>query len=380
MLDLVGEIAIARGQARQLLLGETKLDREALVEVERHVDQLQAQLQEMVTRARMVPLGPTFRQYSRTVRDLAESHGKSARLLASGDDVELDTSSVELLRDPLTHLIRNAVDHGLEAPAARLAAGKPELGTLTLEARHEGRSILIRVADDGAGLDRAAIAARGREMGRDVERMSAGELDRLIFEPGFSTAEEVTDLSGRGVGMDVVRRAVEALRGSIAIDSEAGRGTTFTLRLPLTMAVIEGFGVSVGEETYLLPMESVVECLALPAEASRSESTGVLLRRDEVVPYVRLRHLFALDGEPPARENVVLLQHAGGKAGLVVDALCGASQAVIKPLGSYLPEIAGVAGSSILSSGRVALILDPATILRDLAIARSNPSLAKELP
>jgi two-component system chemotaxis sensor kinase CheA len=371
MLDLVGEVAIARGQARALLLGE-RPDRDAVVEVERHVDQLLSELQELVMRARMVPLGPTFRQYARTVRDLAESHGKRAQLVVAGEDVELDTSSVELLREPLAHLVRNAVDHGIEEPAVRLAAGKDALATLEISARHQGGSIVVRVADDGAGLDRAAIASRGRAMGLDVERLGDAELDRLILANGFSTAEEVTELSGRGVGMDVVRRAVETLRGSIAIESRPGQGTAFTLRLPLTLAMIDGFGVTVGDETFLLPMEVVVECLAFPPSESRERTTGVLLRHDEVVPYVRLRHLLGLGGEPPQRENVVLVQCDGQRAGLVVDGLGGGSQAVIKPLGSYLPEIAGVAGSSILGNGRVALILDPAVLLRDIAAPRNH--------
>ena len=366
MLDLVGEIAIARGRVGQMLLDRATLDLDALIEVEQQIDQLQAELQELIMRARMVAVGPSFRQYARTVRDLAASHGKNARLVTIGDDVELDTSAVELLRDPLTHMIRNAIDHGIEPSAQRVSAGKPPVARITLEARHEAGNIVIRLSDDGAGINRRAIAARAKVLGIETERLTDAELLRLIFEPRFSTADSVTDLSGRGVGMDVVRRGVETLRGSIAIDSREGEGTTFTIRLPLTLAVIEGFGVSSAGETYVVPMENVLECLELPADHRRNSQNGVVLLRDEVVPYVRLRSLFALEGDAPLRENVLVVQYDGAKAGLVVDTLHGAGQAVIKPLGGFFNDIPGVAGSSILGNGRVALILDTPAILRAL--------------
>jgi len=350
MLDLAGEISIARGRVQQLLSTE---DIEELIETERELDFLHGELQEMIMRARMVPVGPLFRQYARTVRDLAATHGKSARLVTTGDDVEIDTTAVEMLRDPLMHMIRNAIDHGLEPSAQRLVAGKEATGTISLEARHEAGSVIIKVSDDGAGLDREAIAARAARLGID-----STDLDRVIFESGFSTTEEANDLSGRGVGMDVVRRGIESLRGTIKIESRPGLGTTFTIRLPLTLAVIDGFGVSAADETWVVPMANVLECLELPAAEPREQKTGMLLLRDEIVPYVRLRSLFALDGETPARENVLVVQHDGMKGGLVVDELHGASQAVIKPLGDYFAEVPGIAGSSILGSGRVALILD----------------------
>jgi two-component system, chemotaxis family, sensor kinase CheA len=361
MLDLTGEIAIARGRVREML---PQLANDELVELERQVDILQAELQELIMRARMVPIGPLFKQYARTVRDLAATHGKNARLVTLGDDVELDTSAVELLRDPLTHMIRNAIDHGLEPSHVRVANGKSPVGRITLEARHDAGSIFIRVSDDGAGLDKDAIRAQAQSAAE-----SDAEVFDLIFAPGFSTAAAVTDLSGRGVGMDVVRRAIEALRGTITVDSRRGEGTTFTIKLPLTLAVIEGFGVAVANETYVVPMDHVVECVELPANGSQDEATGVLLLRDEVVPFVRLRHHFSLGGKVPSRENVLIVQHDGAKAGLAVDALHGASQAVIKPLGGYFHDVPGVAGSSILGNGRVALILDTPAILRALAAA-----------
>ena len=372
MLDLAGEISIARGRVQQLLASE---DIEELVETERELDFLHGELQEMIMRARMVPVGPLFRQYARTVRDVAAAHGKNARLVTTGDDVEIDTTAVEMLRDPLMHMIRNAIDHGLETSAQRVEAGKAPTGTISLEAKHEAGSVIIKVSDDGAGLDREAIAARAARLGIDTT-----DLDRVIFESGFSTTEEANDLSGRGVGMDVVRRGIESLRGTIRIDSRPGLGTTFTIRLPLTLAVIDGFGVSAADETWVVPMANVLECMELPREESLVErrapspadstgeapvaprrlndKSGVLLVRDEIVPYVRLRTLFGLEGENPARENVLVVQHDGMKGGLVVDELHGASQAVIKPLGDYFAEVPGIAGSSILGSGRVALILD----------------------
>jgi two-component system chemotaxis sensor kinase CheA len=330
MLDLVGEITVARATA----------DAEKL-------DQLHAQLQELIMRARMVPVGPLFRRYARTVRDLAATHGKNARLAIIGDDVEVDTAAVEMLRDPLAHMIRNAIDHGIETSAERIARGKAPVGRITLEARHDAGSIVVRVSDDGKGLDASIMA------NPDV-----------IFESGFSTVSEVTDLSGRGIGMDVVRRAVESLRGTIAIASTEGEGTTFTIRLPLTLAMIDGFSVSAGDETYVVPMESVVECVELPRTAKRELQTSVILLRDEIVPVVRLRSLFHLGGAAPARENVLVVHHDGMKAGLAVDALHGAAQTVIKPLGNYFDDVPGITGSSILGNGRVALVLDVPELLR----------------
>src|ERR1043165_8696113 len=362
MLDLAGEISIARGRIHVILSAAKDLQMRSLrsfavsaaqddelIETERQIDQLQAELQELIMRARMVPVGPMFRQYARTVRDTAAIHGKNASLTTIGDDVEIDTSAVELLRDPITHMIRNAIDHGIEPSSERVAKGKSPVGHITLAAKHEAGTIIIRVSDDGRGLDRAAIGAD----------------DAVIFEPGFTTAKEVTDLSGRGVGMGVVRRGIEALRGTIAIESSEGVGTTFTIRLPLTLAVIEGFGVAAGGETWIVPMESVVEGVGRPAGEPRDALSGVLLLRDEIVPYVRVRRLFDSGGTAAAlqsREHVLVVQHDGARAGLVVDELFGASQAVIKPLGNYFAGVPGISGSSILGNGRVALILDIATI------------------
>jgi two-component system chemotaxis sensor kinase CheA len=367
MLDLSGEIAIARGRLGEMLERGEAAPADIL-EAHRESDRLYLDLQELIMKARMVPIGPSFQQHVRTVRDLATAQGKHARLVVDGEDVEVDTAVVEYVRDPLTHMVRNALDHGIETPQVRRAAGKDPIGTLLLRAFREAGSMVIQVVDDGAGLDRKKIAARAVAMGvvADATRVSEHDLAQVVFEPGLSTAEKVTELSGRGVGMDVVRRNVEALRGSVAIESEPGRGTAVTIRVPLTLAIIQGFRVGIGDEVYILPLDAVVECLELPAEETAAGTPfGVVNLRGKPLPYLRLREHFALSGERPGRENVVVVQHGSQAAGVVVDALHGESATVIKPLGAMFKGIPGVAGSSILGNGRVALILDIAGLLRE---------------
>jgi two-component system, chemotaxis family, sensor kinase CheA len=370
MLNLVGEIAIARGRVAALLATLPARLGQDILEAHREGDRLQLELQQQVMRSRMVPTGPFFRQFSRTARDLARQHGKVLRLVIEGDDVEVDTRVVERLRDPLTHMIRNSIDHGIESPELRAALGKPPEGCLTLRAAHEGGQIVIAVRDDGAGFDRRRIAERARALGRAAapELLPDDELLFFVFAPGFSTAETVTDISGRGVGMDVVRRNIEALRGTIAVTSTEGEGATITIRLPLTLATIEGFGVGVGGETYIVPLDNVVECLALPGDApGDGTGRGVLNLRGQPVPYVRLRDLLHVSGDPPARQHVVVVQHGDTRAGIAVDDLFGERAAVIKSLGSALDGLPGVSGSTIQGDGRVALILDVPAILRTAA-------------
>lgn len=326
MLDLSGEIAIARGHLMQLATEERLLD------AVRELDRLSFDLQELIMSARMVPLGPALQPFHRIVRDLAASSGKRVALMVETGDVEVDTTVVEHLKDPITHMVRNAIDHGIES-----------MGTIRITATHEAGGIVMRFADDGRGID-AAILGR-------------------IFEPGFSTATEVTEVSGRGVGMDIVRRNIETLRGTVTVASELGRGTTFTIRLPLTVAVIDGFGVAVGDETYVIPLNAIVECTEMPA-GSDDEPCGVLNVRGEPVPYLRLRHLFALTSPRPSRENVVVVQHEDGRAGVVVDVLLGDGPTVMKPLGGLLRSVPAVTGSSILGNGRVALVLDAHEVVR----------------
>ena len=361
LLDLTGEIAVSRGRLREALDGEARGSGGDAAEIHREADRLHADLQELVMRARMEPLGPTFRRFVRAVRDLAASLGKSARLAIEGEDVEVDVKVIEHVRDPLTHLVRNALSHGLETPAERAGRGKDPCGLLRLRAYRELGGIVIQVEDDGRGLSSERIAERARAQGLVADPSSLGEADlqRLIFEPGFSTAAEVTEVSGRGVGLDVVRRNVEALRGSVSVASRPGIGTTFTLRLPLSLAIVPGFTVRAAGETYIVPLEAVLECLELPPSGLRGpEGSGVLSLRGEPLPCRRLRQRFRLLGEAAPREYVVVIQHAGQRIGLVVDALLGESQTVLKPLGLMFRGLPGIAGSAILGSGRVALVLD----------------------
>ncbi len=373
MLDLTGEGAIARARLARMVeqLGPPAEVLDALQDV----DQLARDLQELVMRARLVPLRATLRPFVRTVRDLAAAAGKRARVTIAGDEVEVDTSVVEHVRDPLTHMIRNAVDHGIEPPPVREAQGKDPCGTIALRARHEAGRIVIEIDDDGAGLDRARIAARARARGTDTAGLSDEEVDRLIFEPGFSTAETVTELSGRGIGLEVVRRNVAAIRGTVTVSSFKGRGTSIRLALPLSVAIIDGFAVSVGAETYVLPLDLVAQCLELPPTAMGvDEVTGVIDLQGSVLPCLRLRGRHGLRSSP-AREHVVVVRGADGrKAGLVVDALHGKMQTVVKPLGHLFESAPGVAGSAILSTGRVALILDVEGLLAETRRAAEQRS------
>jgi two-component system, chemotaxis family, sensor kinase CheA len=376
MVNLAGEIAIAQGRLRQAI-EQTGNEKTEALEAQDQVERLSLELQENIMKVRMVPVGPTFRQYIRTVRDVAKDHGKSALLTLDGEDVEVDVSVIEHLRDPLTHMIRNAVDHGIEPPETRKARGKDPCGIIALQAFHEGANIVIQVSDDGAGLNRNKIIERAKIIGTvaEPEKLSDPELFRMIFEPGFSTADSVTDLSGRGVGMDVVRRNIEALRGSVGVDSEGGAGTTITMRLPLTLAIIEGFGVGIGDDTYVLPLHAVSECIEMPAgERSHDRPQGVINLRGEPLPYVRLRSWFELTSPRPSRENIVVVELDGAKAGLAVDSLHGARQTVIKSLGDQFRDLPGISGSAIMGNGRVALILDVSALVREVIRCQGNRS------
>jgi two-component system chemotaxis sensor kinase CheA len=280
------------------------------------------------------------------------------------------------------HLVRNAMDHGIDAPEARRARGKPAQGTVSLNAYHDSGSIVIQVSDDGGGLDRERILAKGIERGlvEPGRAMSDAEVYALIFEPGFSTAEQITNLSGRGVGMDVVKRNIAALRGSVAIASEPGRGTTVTVRLPLTLAIINGFQVGVGKSVFVVPMDMVDECVEYSAEPGHDYTD----LRGHVLPFIRLRDLFEMEagapvaasaaaggGAPRVRQNIVVVKHAGQKFGLVVDALMGEAQTVIKPLSRMFAQVRGISGSSILGSGDVALILDVPQLMQEAQALRA---------
>lgn len=369
IIDLAGEMAIAQERVRQLMEGKEGLVGEERLEATGVAKTIFMELQEEILKIRMVPVGPMLRQYVRTVRDLALAAGKSARLDIQGEDVEVDTTVIEHLKDPLTHMIRNAVDHGIELPEKRKAAGKDPCGCLTLRASHEAGTIVIELEDDGAGFQRKRILEKAVSKGliSDAQRLTDAETYRLVFEPGFSTAESVSDLSGRGVGMDVVRRNIDDLRGSISVRSQEGVGATITIQLPLTLAIIEGFAAGVGDETYVIPLDAVLECLELPqTEAGRSGGTGVINLRGKVLPCLRLRELFHLGHAAPGRENIIVVKHGRDQMGLVVDDLYGESQVVIKSLGTLFQQLPGISGSTILGNGRVALILDIPTLMREI--------------
>ena len=367
MLNLAGEIAIARGRLTDMLERRT-VPAEELLAAHRDADRLHFDLQELIMKARMVPIGPVFYQHRRTIRDLATACGKQVRLVIEGAEAEVDTAIIEHVRDPVTHMVRNAIDHGIEPPDVRQRQGKDPTGEIRLCAFHDAGSIVIEIQDDGAGLDRARILEEGVRHGllTDAARANDEDVERLIFEPGLSTSGQVTEISGRGVGMDVVRRNVEALRGSITLATARGLGTTVTIRLPLTLAIIQGLVVKAAQETYVLPLDSVVECVELRAdEGGRRAATGILDLRGHPLPYLRLRELFHLPGQPPRRENVVVVRHGSSQAGIAVDTLHGDSQTVIKPLAKVFRGLPGISGSSIMGDGRVALILAVAGLLRE---------------
>ena len=367
MLNLTGEIAIIQGRLRRMA-EELAVDSKGyVVELHSECQRLQKELQEQVMSARMVPIGPLFQHLARAVRDLSRSQKKQARLDAVGCDVEVDTRVFEQLKDPLLHMIRNAIDHGLEVPETRIASGKNPCGVLQLKASHASGNILIQLSDDGAGFNRKRILekAKAANLIDDGERLSDQEVFRLVFNAGFSTAEHVTELSGRGVGMDVVKRNIESLRGSIDIESVEGSGSTFTLRLPLTLAIIAGFSVMSGNETYVIPLETISECLDLPAEHIASDGGGVISLRGEALPFVRLSNVLGTTGVKTKRESVIVLQFGNQRAGLAVDQLLGESQAIIKPLDRLFHKVPGISGSTILGDGRVALILDVTTLMRE---------------
>jgi len=357
LINLVGELIIAGA-------GTTLIARRAgvpeLLEATATLSRLVEEVRDSALTLRMVHIGGTFNRFQRVVRDVSKELGKDIELVISGADTELDKTVVEKIGDPLTHLVRNAIDHGIEPAAVRLARGKPAKGTLKLNAYHDAGGVVIEVCDDGGGLNKQRILERAIERGlvSDGAGLSEKDIHHLIFEPGFSTAEVVSNLSGRGVGMDVVRRNIEALRGTIDLDSAEGQGSTVRIRLPLTLAIIDGFLVGVGQASYVIPLDMVVECIELNANDHDASDKRYLNLRGEVLPYRRLREHFEVQGEAARRENVVVVRYGDAKAGLVVDRLLGEFQTVIKPLGRIFQHLQGIGGSTILGSGEVALILD----------------------
>ncbi|MCC4596728.1 chemotaxis protein CheA [Xanthomonas campestris pv. phormiicola] len=369
MIDLVGEliIAVASTGANAQRTGDAQL-----LESTSILAGLVEDVRESALQLRMVKIGGTFSRFHRVVHDVARELGKDIVLVVNGEDTELDKSVVEKIADPLTHLVRNAMDHGIEPAELRQARGKPVRGTVRLNAFHDSGSVVIQISDDGGGLNRDRILAKALERGliEPGRSLSDREVFALIFEPGFSTAEKVTNLSGRGVGMDVVKRNIAALRGSVDISSQQDVGTTISVRLPLTLAIINGFQVGVGKSVFVVPLDVVEECV----EFAPNYQSDYIDLRGGVLPYVRLRSLFGIAGAPPPRESIVVIRQGAQRFGLVVDTLLGEWQTVIKPLAKVFAGVKGISGSSILGSGGVALILDVPSLLSQ--VEPSTDSLA----
>jgi len=357
LINLIGELVIA-GASTDLLARRSR--NAELQECTSVLANLVEEVRDSALQLRMVKIGATFSRFQRVVHDVARELGKDIVLSVSGEDTELDKTVVEKIADPLTHLVRNSMDHGIEPADVRTARGKPARGTVSLNAYHDSGTIVIEVSDDGGGLKRDRIVAKALERGLIApgQALSDTEVYNLIFEPGFSTAEKVTNLSGRGVGMDVVKRNITALRGTVEVSSREGAGTTVTVRLPLTLAIIDGFLVSVGDAVFVVPLDMIEECVEFSAEPGHQYTN----LRGQVLPFVRLREFFEIEAGPAGdsrrRESIVVIRYAGRKAGLVVDSLLGEFQTVIKPLGQMFSQVNCISGSTILGSGEVALILD----------------------
>lgn len=358
LVNLVGELVTV--QAR-LTAASIRLEDPDILEISEEIDRLTSELRENTMSIRMLPLRNTFERFRRLVHDLGIELHKEVDLVLEGADTELDKTVIDQLNDPLVHLIRNSMDHGIETPDVRRAAGKNPVATIRLSALHSGAQVLIRISDDGRGLDVQAVRERAIEQGliAPSAQLLESELFALILAPGFSTARQVTDVSGRGVGMDVVRRSVEALRGSIEIGSKPGAGLTVTLRLPLTLAIIDGLLVRVGDAHFVLPLANSLECVELTRQdildAHGHHIAGV---RGEAIPYIRLSEYFDMETERPEREQIMLVETEDGRYGLVVDEVLGNHQTVIKNLGRLYRDVQIVSGATILGNGTVALIVD----------------------
>ncbi|MEX5626009.1 chemotaxis protein CheA [Pseudomonas marginalis] len=376
LINLVGELIIA-GAGANLVAVRSGIGE--MIESTSLLSRLVEEVRDSALTLRMVQIGATFTRFQRVVRDVSKELGKDIVLHIGGGETELDKTVVERIGDPLTHLVRNAMDHGIEPASTRLQRGKPAQGTVRLNAYHESGSIVIEVSDDGGGLAKDKILAKARERGLVGEAQQPSDKDilNLIFEPGFSTADQVSNLSGRGVGMDVVKRNITALRGSVSLESEVGQGTTVRIRLPLTLAIIDGFLIGVGKASYVIPLNMVEECIELAPQ--RGTETGYLDLRGEVLPILRLRDMFDVQEPGGNRENVVVVQYAGLRAGLVVDRLQGEFQTVIKPLGKVFGDAHGLGGFTILGSGAVALILDIPNLLGQVAKEPPHRSIPSPL-
>ncbi len=361
LINLVGELVITQAMLSQKVRDLDPVEHQTVVAGVGDLERNTRHLQDAVMSIRMIPMAFVFNRFPRMIRDLAAKLGKKVELVTSGEATELDKGLIEKITDPLTHLVRNSVDHGIEAPEKRRAAGKPETGTVTLSAFHQGGSIVIEVRDDGAGMSRERLLNKAREKGMPVhDGMSDQEVWALIFAPGFSTAEVVTDVSGRGVGMDVVKKNIAALNGSVEIDSQLGKGTRITVRLPLTLAIMDGMSVSVSDEIYIIPIASVVESLQLTADQVKTIANAgrVVKVREEYLPVASLAEIFEAPKHNEHGGILVVVEADGARTAVLVDELVGQHQVVVKNLEANYRKVQGVSGATILGDGRVALILD----------------------
>ena len=372
LVNLVGELVI--GQTRLAQVAAEK-DDPTLSSISEELERLSDELRDNALGLRMTPIGSSFGTYRRVVRDISAQKGKDIHMVTQGAETELDKTVIEQLNDPLIHLLRNSIDHGIEDPEERKSAGKPQQGTVTLAAEQAGGSVIISISDDGRGMDAEAIRAKAveRDLISESSDLTEKQILNLIFEPGFSTSSEITDISGRGVGMDVVKKNIDALRGSVEVESEPGRGSTITVTLPLTLAIIDGLQVRVGEEYYIVPLSAVNECVELTSEEKNKNRAGRLIPlRESLVPYIRLRELFNVDGSTPDIEQVVLVASREATVGLAVDEVIGQQQTVIKNLGRVYRDVRGISGATIKGDGGIALILDVDPLVRDVAQAEAE--------
>jgi len=362
LMDRVGELVIAQARLSQLAASTDDISIKAIAE---EIERLAASLRDTTMGARMVPIGSLFGRFRRLVHDLSRDLGKPVDFVTSGEDTELDKTMIERLADPLVHLIRNAIDHGIEDTASRTAAAKTDIGRIEIAATHAGAQVLVTVRDNGAGLNTMRIRAKAEEQGLIAPGavMSDQDIHQFLFHPGFSTAQVVSALSGRGVGMDVVKRTIEAMRGSIDISTAPGHGTTVTLRLPLTLAIIEGLLIRVGEGRYIIPLSAVEECAELTAADERERGRDFLNMRGDLVPFVRLRSLFDAAGEPDRHQKIIIASSGETRVGLIVDQIIGSHQSVIKSLSKLHSDVTMFSGATILGDGSAALILDVAQLI-----------------
>ncbi len=368
LINMVGELVTVQSRLTQVANSSQS---HAIQQVAEDVERLTAELRDNTMSIRMVPIGSAFSRLRRLVRDLSKELGKDIELVTEGAETELDKTVIERLNDPLVHLIRNSLDHGIETPEVRIAAGKPARGTIRLSAFHSGASVRVTVSDDGKGLAREAIRQKAIEKGlvSAEAQLSEREVYALVLLPGFSTAAKVTNVSGRGVGMDVVKKNIDSLQGTIEIASTPGTGTTITLKLPLTLAIIDGLLVRVAHEFFVVPLTAIEECVELKAtDAKRASGQHITVIRGALVPYVRLRELFGIDGALQNAEQIVITQVDGARVGIMVDEVVGQHQTVIKPLGRVYKHINEVTGCSILGDGTIALILDLANVVKRAAL------------